>query len=43
MPHDCGQSGSIEPGFLVHSPLVAQLGHASSLSAHTVVHEPHLW
>ena len=36
VPHDCGQRESIEAGFFSHSPLCAQSGHATSLSAHTV-------
>mmetsp|Transcript_36720 Transcript_36720/g.101396 ORF Transcript_36720/g.101396 Transcript_36720/m.101396 type:complete len:239 (+) Transcript_36720:168-884(+) len=42
MPHACGQSGSMLPGFFVHSPFSAQSAHASSLSEQTVVQEPHV-
>ena len=43
VPHDCGHNDSIDAGFFSHSPLAAQSGQAVSLSAHTVVHTPHVF
>mmetsp|Transcript_5823 Transcript_5823/g.12718 ORF Transcript_5823/g.12718 Transcript_5823/m.12718 type:complete len:210 (+) Transcript_5823:678-1307(+) len=38
IPHDCGQSVSIDAGFFSHSPSTAQDAHDSSLSKHTAEH-----
>ena len=43
VPHDCGHNDNIDAGFFSHSPLAAQSGQAVSLSAHTVVHTPHVF
>lgn len=43
VPHDCGQSDSIDAGFFSHSPLLAQSRQAGSLSVHTTEHTPHVF